>query len=83
MARMRMLMLALGHYLQARHGQIELNVLWYYTMMCSVIVCTARHGQIVFTGVVHRSSLAQRGMATMRMLVLVLGHYLQGKAWPD
>ena len=39
--------------------------------------------QIVFTGVAPRPSLAQRGMARIRMLVLALGHYLQGEAWLD
>ena len=35
------------------------------------------------TGVAPWSSLAQRSMARMRMLVLALGHYLQDEAWPD
>ena len=42
-----------------------------------------RHGQIVCTGVAPQSSLAQQGMARMRMLVLALGHCLQGEVWPD
>jgi len=45
--------------------------------------CTARHGQIVFTGFGPWSSLALGGMARTRMLALALGHFLQGKAWPD
>jgi len=49
-------------------------------MKCS---CTARHGQIVFTGFGPWSSLALGGMARTRMLALALGHFLQGKAWPD
>ena len=36
-----------------------------FRLLCSVIACTARYGQIVFTGVDPRSSLEQRGMATM------------------
>ena len=64
-------------------------------LQCSVIACTARHGQIVFTGVAPR-------LARLCVLVLPLGHhlhkearpeweswcwpsviFLQGKAWPD
>ena len=62
----------------------------YYTVlycMCSVIACTARPDQVVCTGVAPRSSLAQRGMARIRMLVLarplVINVNLQGEAWPD
>ena len=44
---------------KARHGQIELNVLWYNRVMCSVIACTARYGQLVFPIFAPRSSLAQ------------------------
>ena len=70
-------------------------MLYYTILYCAVcaqsslaqhgmkFACTARYGQIVFTGVAPWSSLAQRGMARMTILVLALGHYLRRKAWPD
>ena len=81
--------------LLAQKGIVRLSIVYftiryysiiYYAVLyckCLVIACTTRHGQIVFTVVAPQSSLAQRGMARMRMLVVVLGHYLQGEAWPD
>ena len=35
------------------------------------------------TGISPLSSLAQQGMARMRILVMAFGHYLQGEAWPE
>ena len=37
-----------------------------FLLFYSVIACTARHGQIVFTGVAPWSSLAQQGIATTK-----------------
>ena len=54
-----------------------------FRIMSNVITCKARHDQIDFTGVAPQSSLAQQGMAKMRMLVITLAHYLQGKTLPD
>ena len=47
----------------------------YYTVlycMCSVIACTARHGQIVFTSVAPQSSLAQQVVAWLSILYIIV-----------
>ena len=63
----------------ARHDQIE------YTLYDTrgLRHCTARHCQIVCTGIAPWSSLAQRGVARLCLPVLALGHHLHSKAWPQ
>ena len=75
---MRMLVVVLGHHLQGKAWPlfvllILFSLCFWQTDACKLYMYTYeffRHGQIVCICVAPRPSLAQRGMATMQMLVL-------------
>ena len=91
MATMRMLVLALGHYFQ---GMARLSARLVvdpdFAMFCLDLLQVLSHclhskawPDCVYRCCPYWSSLAQRGKAIMRMLVLALGHFFQGEALPD